>query len=296
MEVSAIFPLKWDGHTHTNYCRHGSDADMGAYVEEAIARGFRRYTLSEHPPLPERWIADERLMRELAMKAEELPHYFADAFKTKEKYREQIEVLVGLELDYLPGNTDFALEMVDRWNGKLEDALVSVHYLPGKDGMRCVDFTPADFAEGLIGHYGSMEAVVDAYYDQVEEAVAWAAQLPVPKRIGHINLIEKFQAELPAIDPAQIERRLRRILPMLKRAGAGLDVNTAGLRKKTCGKPYVPAWYLQECLAAGIPVVFGSDAHHPHDVGSDWDWFAHAASAVRSDREQPEGQARTRRC
>ncbi|WJH34035.1 hypothetical protein N6H14_29405 [Paenibacillus sp. CC-CFT747] len=65
--------LKWNGHTHTPYCRHGSPAEAADYLEQAIRLGFDRYTFSEHPPLPQGWVDNEPLMRELAMDLQELP-------------------------------------------------------------------------------------------------------------------------------------------------------------------------------------------------------------------------------
>ena len=42
--------LKWDGHTHTNFCRHGSSSSMEEYVERAIELGFHRYSITETSP------------------------------------------------------------------------------------------------------------------------------------------------------------------------------------------------------------------------------------------------------
>lgn len=266
--------IKWDGHTHTKFCKHGSPAETGEYIERAAAQGFQRYTLSEHPPLPDRWVKNEQLMAELAMNREELPAYLRYAQDMKAKYADSIEVTVGLEMDYLDGYESFSDRLLDSCGDVLEDVVVSVHYLAGVEGMRCLDFTPEDFREGILAFYGgSMDAVVDAYYDQVELAVAWAAKLPYRKRLGHINLIEKFSSALPPVDPAQSERRLRAILPKLAEAGLSVDVNTAGLRVSTCGRSYVPEWFVRECVKRGIPCVYGSDAHRPDHVGYGWDWY-----------------------
>ena len=121
----------------------------------------------------------------------------------------------------------------------MEDIVFSVHYLPGIGGNQCIDYTPATFDSRLIRYYGSMDQVAEEYYNHVERAIEWASGLPGRKRIGHINLIEKFRLELPQLDEALVERRLRGILPKLEAAGAGVDVNTAGFRKPTCGKAYV---------------------------------------------------------
>lgn len=267
--------IKWDGHTHTRFCKHGHDAEQELYIERALDLGFERYTLSEHPPLPEGWVDNPKLMQELAMEMSELPAYLEYALAVKKRYAGILDVTVGLEMDYLDGAESFSREVIAKCGGVLEDAVVSVHFLPGAGGMRCIDFTPADFREGLLEPYGSMESLVDAYYDHVEKAIAWAGSLDIPrKRIGHINLIEKFSTELPPIAEEQTERRLRRLIPLLQEAGAGIDVNTAGLRVATCGHPYARDWFIQACREKGIACVYGSDSHRSDHVGTGWDWYA----------------------
>lgn len=270
--------LKWDGHTHTKFCKHGCPADQEQYLDRAVELGFGRYTISEHPPLPGGWVKNEQLMAELAMSMEELPAYLDYVRSMKERYAGVLDVTVGLEMDYLDGAESFSDAMLEPLLPGLEDVVVSVHYLPGVGGMRCIDFTSDDFAEGLLAHYGSMDAVAEEYYNHVEKAIAWASQLPgyVRKRLGHINLIEKFRTALPELDPARVERRLRGILPLLEAAGVGIDVNTAGMRVPTCGKAYVPEWFIRECASRSIPLVYGSDAHKPEQVGFGWEWFEQA--------------------
>jgi histidinol-phosphatase (PHP family) len=276
--------LKWDGHTHTKFCKHGHPADEELYIDRAVSLGFQRYSITEHPPLPERWVMNERLMSELAMTMDELPNYIEYARSMKIKYEGVLDVTVGLEMDYLDGAEAFSDSILEPYLKVLEDVVVSVHYLPGAGGMRCIDFTSEDFAEGLLGHYGSMDAVVEEYFNHVEMALEWAARIPVRKRLGHINLIEKFRSSLPGIDQSLMERRLKGILPKLVTSGVGVDVNTAGLRVATCGKTYVPEWFIRECAVLGIPCVYGSDSHKPEQVGFGWEWFESAIQGMERKR------------
>jgi histidinol-phosphatase (PHP family) len=266
--------LKWDGHTHTQYCYHGSSAAQELYLDRAIELGFQRYTLSEHPPLPAGWIDDITLFKQLAMPEDELSLYVQFAKRIKVLYQEKIEVTVGLELDYLPGQLTFTERIIEDWQLDLEDIVYSVHYLPGVGGMRCIDYTPEDFRENILAYYGTMENVVNEYYNNVEAAIVWVSQWPIRKRIGHINLIEKFAHVLPEINEKQIRQRLEAIVPLLASTNVGIDVNTAGLRVDTCGKPYVPEWFLTGCRKQGIACIYGSDSHKPEHVGTGWDWFA----------------------
>jgi len=272
--------MKWDGHSHTHFCPHGNGDDLALFLERAERLGFTRYTVTEHPPIPDGWLKDEILASRIAMRAGMLPDYFETVRRHKQDYEGRLDVRVGLELDYLPGRDGYVLDMADRWHKELEDVVMSVHYLPGMNGMRCVDFNVEDFRDGLLTYYGSMERIVDEYYDNVEEAIELAAQLPGSRRIGHINLVEKFHLELPDIDAAQIERRLTEVLPLLVSTGVGVDVNMAGLRARACGKSYVPVWFMKRCRELGIQLVYGSDAHRAEHVGAGWEEYVRDMGAA----------------
>ncbi|WP_212960861.1 histidinol-phosphatase HisJ [Cohnella xylanilytica] len=265
--------LKWDGHTHTKFCYHGNPAELTEYADRAVALGFDRYSVTEHPPLPDGWIRDEKLMAELAMPRSELPEYIRYATEMKKKYEGTLELAVGLEMDYLDGHESFSDGILEPYLDVLEDAVVSVHYLAGRDGMYCVDFTADDFRANLLSYYGTMDRAADEYFDQIEKSIAWAAKLPMRRRIGHPLLIAKFARELPPIDPALIRRRLERIVGQLAKARIGVDVNTAGLRVPTCGHAYAPVWFIRQCLEQGVEVVYGSDSHKPEQVGFGYDYF-----------------------
>lgn len=265
--------MKWDGHTHTPYCYHGSGIAQEKYLEQAIKLGFERYTLSEHAPLPLNWLDDPSLYKRLAMPYSELSLYIEHAKRYKQKCIGKIDVTVGLELDYLPGKLDFTERIIYDFDQELEDIIYSVHYIPGSSGMRLIDYQPDYFRENILKYYGTMERVVDEYFNCIEEAIRWISQFSIRKRIGHINLIEKFKNVLPEIDEGQVKNRLEKIIPLLYKMNVGLDVNTAGLRVLTCGKTYVPEWFLLKCRQHGISCVYGSDAHSPEHIGTGWDWF-----------------------
>ncbi|WDL99445.1 histidinol-phosphatase HisJ [Alicyclobacillus sp. ALC3] len=265
--------MKWDGHTHTSFCRHGDSAGLEKYVEQAIFHGFEQYSVTEHPPLPKGWLNQDEQMQALAMRDGDLDDYLDTVARLRQSYSGRLTIIPGLELDYLPGSEGFTGKLVEHCRFAIQEAVVSVHFLPGVGGMRCIDWSPKDFQEGLIAHYGTMDGVVDAYFDEVETAIQYAASLPLRTRIGHLNLIYKFRRALPEVSESHMDERLQALLPLLKQSGVGVDANTAGLRVSTCGVPYVPSWFIRTAARDGIPVVFGSDAHQPSHVGASWDWF-----------------------
>lgn len=45
--------IKREGHSHTEFCPHGSGEDVELMIQKAIKLGFQEYSITEHAPLPE---------------------------------------------------------------------------------------------------------------------------------------------------------------------------------------------------------------------------------------------------
>jgi histidinol phosphatase-like PHP family hydrolase len=82
--------------------------------------------------------------------------YIRHMLELKEKYRDRIEVLIGLEVDYIPGYESWRRHLLAEYGKWLDDGILSVHFLPGAGGWRCIDRSPQDVVDGLIRYYGSV--------------------------------------------------------------------------------------------------------------------------------------------
>lgn len=266
--------LKWDGHTHGPYCHHGSDAAMADYIVRALELGFERITLTEHPPLPDGWLEDQAVQRTLAMPRADLARYLSDARAAKELFADQIDVRVGLEVDFLYNNEQFTWNLFEQSVPVIDEVIISVHFLPGIGGMRCIDLTAQDMTAGLLAYYGSMERLLEIYFEHQEQAIQLAKLFPVPARLGHATLIDKFRRDLPAYDPWLRSQHLERIFSLLLKNGLALDANTAGLTLSSCGTMYPPMEDVVAAWAMGVPCVFGSDAHAPEAIGRHYETYA----------------------
>src|SRR6187200_1277350 len=117
-----------DGHTHTQFCLHGSREATEQFIERAIALGFESYSLTEHPPLPRNFI-DPTPDHSCGMRQEDLEPYLLHAQELKKRYADRIEIRVGLEVDYIPGYESDVSDMLNTYGTQLDDALLSVHFL-----------------------------------------------------------------------------------------------------------------------------------------------------------------------
>lgn len=270
-----------DGHTHTEFCPHGSREATEQFIERAIALGFESYSLTEHPPLP-RDFFDPTPDQSCGMRREELEPYLIHAQELKKRYVDRIEIRVGLEVDYIPGYEPDVREMLNTHGAELDDALLSVHFLEGRGGWRCVDFSPEDFQEGLIEPYGSVEAVHQAYWTVVKQAIEADLGPYKPRRMSHLSLVHKFQLKYPLKNPQHFRAQVSEILDTIQERGMELDLDAAGLFKPDCREIYPAPWILAEAVKRRIPIVYGSDTHSVKGVGQGFDEAMRILTSVDS--------------
>ena len=259
-----------DGHTHTEFCPHGSREATEGFIRRAIELEFLSYSLTEHPPLPPGF-EDPAPTKDCGIAAEDLEVYFQLAHRLKRKFAGEIELKAGLEVDYIPGHETWTRNLLTRYGLDIDDALLSVHFLEGKGGWRCVDHSPDDFHEGLLEPYGSMEAVHRAYWFQVKQSILVDLGPYKPLRVGHLSLIHKFQRRFPLENPFLFKPQIEEILDLIKANQMELDLDAAGLFKPDCLETYPPDWIVREAIRRGIPMVYGSDAHSVRGVGQGFD-------------------------
>ncbi|WP_445489446.1 histidinol-phosphatase HisJ [Niallia sp. 03133] len=259
--------LKKDGHIHTSFCPHGTKDVLADYIEKAISLGFKEITFTEHAPLPAGFV-DTTPTKDSSMSLEKLPYYIAEVEAAKDSYKEKIKVNVGLELDYIEGYEKEIRSFLSIWGEKLDDGILSVHFLKHENGYDCVDYSPDLFAE-MIQRYGSVEAIYDCYFKTVEKSLTADLGPFKPKRIGHITLVHKFQKKFPVMK--EYHHTISALLANIKQQNYELDYNGAGINKPLCKEPYPPNWIIQEAKHLDIPLIYGSDAHQVKDLGQGWD-------------------------
>ncbi|MEH7301349.1 histidinol-phosphatase HisJ [Neobacillus drentensis] len=272
--------MKSDGHTHTEYCLHGSREITELFVLRAIELGFVSYSLTEHPPLPSQFKDllpySNEVISAIAMEEKDMDQYIRDMVHLKEKYKDKLFLKVGLEVDFLPEHTEWTRTLLKEYGPYLDDSLLSLHFLRGKNGFRCLDLNPEDFNEGLIDFYGSYEDVIIEYFRVMEEQIKVDLGPYKPKRIGHFTLCQIFHKKFFGEGYSYTNegsRKVLEILQLIKDQDFSLDFNMAGIFKPYCKEPYLTDSIVKECLAKGIKMVYGSDSHSVKDVGRGYDIY-----------------------
>jgi histidinol-phosphatase (PHP family) len=119
--------LKANYHTHLKLCGH-AEGMSSDYVEVAIKEGFEIIGISDHGPIKPEFMTPEEFKYnwlERQMTYEDfLNIYLPDCYSTKEKYKEKIKVLVGVEIEYLYPFHEYYLKLRE----KLEYMNLAVHF------------------------------------------------------------------------------------------------------------------------------------------------------------------------
>jgi histidinol-phosphatase (PHP family) len=271
--------MKKDGHTHTQYCLHGSGEKTEDFIKRAIGLEFDQYTLTEHLIISEELVTQSAYADGISHGSHragqmDLDQYIRDMHELKKKYQKEIQVLVGFEVDYNPHNINFVKSIMKEYGKYLDEAVVSVHYIQGKNGWRCPAFSPQDFNEGLLQYYGTYEKVQLEYLQLVKEAVMSDLGIPVPIRIGHMTFCNKYRKTFDdgTLDSTLVQTKMADLLELIKGRNLEIDVNTAGLFND-CKETYPPSWVLRLCRAMSIRLVYGSDAHAVDQVGRGYEIF-----------------------
>lgn len=255
-----------DGHIHSPYCPHGTDDTFELYVERAIHLGLKEISFTEHMPLPWSFMEPE-FLRNCAPTLDKIEAYFKDLDYLKTKYKQDIKINTGFEVDYVEGYETEIKDLLNKYGSKLEDSILSVHFIKLEDKYYCVDISPEEFGR-LAARLGCIAKVYDKYYETLLKAVKADLGTFKPKRIGHPTLVRIFNTKYP-LEYGNMEL-LEEIIKEIKTRNYEIDFNTAGLRKPYCKEIYPSGIFEMLAERYSIKKVYGSDAHTALDVGRDF--------------------------
>lgn len=113
--------MKTNYHTHTTRCQHATGSDE-EFVLSAIKGGFQVLGFSDHTP----WKYRTNYVSNIRMLPDELPGYVESLRALREKYRDQIDIKIGLECEYFPEYISWLKEQVKEY--KLDYLIFGNHF------------------------------------------------------------------------------------------------------------------------------------------------------------------------
>jgi len=242
--------MKFDLHTHHARCGHAED-EIEAYIRSAIDAGLQVIGISDHSP----YFAHEEDQPQprIAMARSDFANYVNEVLCLKEKYKDRIEVLLGVESDFFPEHADVYRKAYEPY--PFDYIIGSVHQTRG------VSIFNRNRWKGLSEQRRIEEKV--HYY----ELIAESAKSGMFQVLGHIDAMKGYY---PAFSDIAAEDAIDDALKAIAEARIAIEVNTSGSTKDVGG------WYPSDAILErahhfGVDISFGSDAHHPGRIGEDFE-------------------------
>ena len=258
-----------DGHMHSEFCPHGTNDKMELYIKEGISKGLYEMSFTEHMPMIDGFYKDKEFLKECAPDIKNIEKYFKEVVRLKEKYKNDIKINIGLEVDYIEDYEKSTEELLRKYIGLMDDGILSVHFLKYNDKYYPIDII--ENFEELLRECGSLEKIYNLYFETVIKSMKSGIGKGTLKRIGHPTLIRIFNKKYP-IKYENI-KLITEMVDTMKEEGYQCDINTAGLRKEFCGEIYPYIEVLKLIIDNKIECVLGSDSHESKDVGFGIDYI-----------------------
>ena len=227
-------------HTHTFRCGHAGSFSDEEYVLEAISCGMDVLGFTDHVPWP--YVSGFRQPK-VRMDKEQLSDYVTSVLELREKYKDQIKILVGLECEYFPCYLPWLKEQKET----LDYLILGNHWSPNNE-----------YGEPYYGRAAESELVTQ-YFRYTMEGM----ETGLFAYVAHPDLVlmnySKFDQSCIDGSYALCQKAKELDLP--------LEYNLQGLRHKEKGKatglgyPYAGFWEIAK--EVGCRAIIGHDVHNP---------------------------------
>jgi len=241
-----------DGHVHTKLCHHAR-GEMEEYVQAAIRKGLRKLIFLEHLEVGVDYFESTWLTED------DFSYYHTEGKRLQDKYRGRLEIGLGIEVGY---NPDSLGEIKRRLELHSWDRIgISYHFLKSGPGHLNMVSRKQHNIDNLVRV--GVDEVVRRYYKGLHDAVE---ELP-GQVLCHIDAVLRHYPDV--ILTPEHEKLIDDLLDAVARKEMVVEVNTS--RYGTKNEPFPSPAILKKVLQKNIPLVAGSDAHRPDDVGRYFD-------------------------
>jgi len=241
-------------HSHSHFCDGKEAPDV--HILAAINKNFLAFGCSSHAHVP--------FEASWCMKAADKEKYKQVVLGLKEKYKEQIQVYLSLEVDYIPGMIGPNAAQKEM---ELDYTVGSVHFVDHfEDKLPWgIDGTRQEFERGLAEIFeGNIKGAISRYYELTRQML----KEDCPDILGHMDKVKMHNTHGNYFNETDswYRKQVLATLEVAKASGVIIELNSRGMYKKKTLDPYPSPWILQKILEMQIPLTLNSDSHHPDDI------------------------------
>ena len=236
--------IRGDFHTHTNFCDGNTSAEE--MVLAAIERGMPLIGITTH--------SHTDFDTSYCIPKARIEEYRCEIARLKEKYRDRITVLCGIEQDL------WGTESTDGY----DYVIGSVHYLwKGKNWFSTDESVDALLHAKDTYYGGDGLSMAEDYFRSVAEIGRLR-----PHVIGHFDLIAKCNRDGCLFDEGApryltaAKAAVDALLPL----GIPFEINTGAIARGYRQLPYPAPEILSYIAKNGGKVILTSDAHSPENL------------------------------
>lgn len=232
--------IRTNFHTHSTFC-DGKDTPE-QMIQTAIDKGFLALGFSGHSY----FFLDE----DVSMNEQTQRSYREEILRLKKKYKNEIEIYLGIEQDSFSAPLAFSYDYV----------IASVHSVE-KNGVFCqVDYSLERMTKNLAEQWGGdFELYAEDYFSEV---CCLLEKIPEADVIGHIDLVSKYSEKLGISQSARFLRAAARAVERLAPYGKPFEINTGAIARGMRSTPYPSPEILSMIRAAGGEIMINSDCHN----------------------------------
>ena len=240
-------------HSHCTFCDGRSHPED--FIRFAISKHFRAYGFSSHSPLPFETFWN--------MSACDMDEYINEINRLKEKYSEQIEIYLGLEIDYLDETYHASIPYFRSL--PLDYRIGSIHFISQQqplkeENMACIDGSFEEFNQAVEHFYhGDIRLITKDFFQQSMRMVENGGF----EIVGHADKIYMNGSRHPDFDfhAAWYQKPLEDYLDLIAQKGLIVEINTKNMIHKKQTFPRLET--LKALYLRHIPVMVNSDCHFP---------------------------------
>ncbi|MBP3741974.1 MAG: histidinol-phosphatase [Treponema sp.] len=257
--------MKINMHTHTVWCDGKNSAEE--MVLAAIQKGFNVLGFSGHcihPLNPDFYKPVDDVWH---IPTANIKAYTEEIRRLKEKYSDQIRILLGFEADYFE-SPEFGSAIPDKnaYADFSPDYLIgAVHFVNTEKSFYTVDHKAEVIQENLIKLYSNAYGKIDG-----RKAVCdyFAAEREMLKKgnfdiLAHPDLLRKRNGQLKFFSEEEswYKEELKATAKGISKAGVITEINTGAIARGAMDDTYPSLYFLELLHENGVPVCINSDAH-----------------------------------
>lgn len=216
-------------HTHTFRCGHATGTEE-EYIKRAIEGGIKIMGFADHAPA----VLYDGYKLGWRVQPEDAKDYFDTIKALREKYKNQIEIYIGFEMEYYPEYFDKMYKLVKDMGA--EYLILGQHFIDEVGGI----------PHSAVGEHGEEHLI--RFTDLVIEGMKTGKFLYVahPDMLKYKGDMQLYASEAKRICQASVELDIP------------LEINLLGINDK---RHYPNEEFLKVAGEVGCKMIFGFDAH-----------------------------------